>query len=108
MVTEPMGVSIFVGTFESQPLVFAHLLDLCPGLDFDHVEVICGVDPGPRLAHALTPQDAAAVEDALGLRTTVVMIFEAAMPIGAERLPQETGLLSYLARFMGFRHRPAP
>lgn len=100
-----MQVAVYAGTLDSQPLVFAHLLDAVPGLDLDYVEVICGADPGPRLAHAMAPEDAAAVEDALGLQTTVVLIFDRAMPPGL-RLPEATGRLTYLASFTGHRHLP--
>jgi len=100
-------VAVYAGEIESQPLVFAHLLDEMPGLDLDHVDVICGVDPQTRLAHALPPAQVAAVEDALGLYTTVVLIFSDAIPAG-QRLPTQTERLTWLGSFDGLRHRPAP
>lgn len=36
----PADIAVFAGEFESQPLVFAHLLDVEPQLDLTHVEVI--------------------------------------------------------------------
>lgn len=36
----PADIAIFAGDFDSQPLVFAHLLDVAPDLDLSHVEVI--------------------------------------------------------------------
>lgn len=36
----PADISVFAGDFASQPLAFAHLLDIAPGLDLTHVEVI--------------------------------------------------------------------
>lgn len=33
-------IAVFAGNFESQPLVFAHLLDVAPELEFDHIEVL--------------------------------------------------------------------
>lgn len=105
MATEMTRAAIYAGSFDSQPLVFAHLQDAMPGLNLDHVEVICGVDPVPRLKHALAPGAVSAVEDALGLRTTVVLIFSAAIP-GGTRLPTDTGRLSWLASFDAVRHRP--
>ncbi|MBY4894835.1 hypothetical protein KUL25_18920 [Rhodobacteraceae bacterium N5(2021)] len=36
----PADIAVFAGDFASQPLVFAHLLDVAPGLDLTHVEVI--------------------------------------------------------------------
>lgn len=98
-------VAVFAGTFASQPLVFAHLLDAFPALDLDHVEVICNVDPHDRLSHALPANDVAAIEDALGLHTTVVLIFAEALPPDT-RLPSETARLMWLATLDGRRHSP--
>ena len=36
----PADIAVFTGDFASQPLVFAHLLDVAPTLDLTHVEVI--------------------------------------------------------------------
>jgi hypothetical protein len=36
----PADITVLHGTFASQPLVFAHLLDVAPTLDLTHVEVI--------------------------------------------------------------------
>lgn len=36
----PADIAVFTGDFASQPLVFAHLLDVAPHLDLTHVEVI--------------------------------------------------------------------
>lgn len=36
----PADITVFIGDFASQPLVFAHLLDVAPSLDLSHVEVI--------------------------------------------------------------------
>ena len=105
MPTEPVRLAVYAGTFASQPLVFAHLADAVPGLDLDRVEVICGTDPRARLAHALAPAEAAAVEDALGLHTTCVLIFADALPPGT-RLPEDTGRLVRIGSFDGVRHRP--
>jgi hypothetical protein len=103
---ETVRVAVYAGTFASQPLAFAHLADAVPGLDLDRVEVICGVDPRARLAHVLAPDDVAAVEDALGLHTTVVLVFADALPPG-ERLPVRTAHLTWLATMQGARVRPA-
>ena len=55
VVRGPVDIDIFTGTFESQPLAFAHLYDLAMAtgreLDLDGVEVICKVDPVKRLGH---------------------------------------------------------
>jgi hypothetical protein len=105
MPTVPTRIAVYAGTFESQPLVFAHLMDEIPGLDVEHIEVIAGKDPGPRLAHAFDREVAEALEDALGLATTCVLIFPEAVPAGA-RLPDSTSLLSGLGVHPGVRHRP--
>lgn len=105
MVVVPTRIAVYAGTFESQPLVFAHLLDAMPGLDLDHVEVICGTDPRARLAHAFAPGVAEALEDALGLSTACVLIFPEAVPEGL-RLPDATAHLSGLGVHDGHRHRP--
>lgn len=36
----PADIAVFAGEFASQPLAFAHLLDVAPDLDLTHVEVI--------------------------------------------------------------------
>ncbi|MEJ6393681.1 hypothetical protein V8J82_10465 [Gymnodinialimonas sp. 2305UL16-5] len=36
----PADIQVLAGDFASQPLAFAHLLDVAPGLDLGHVEVI--------------------------------------------------------------------
>ncbi|MEO1679798.1 MAG: hypothetical protein AAFU80_16775 [Pseudomonadota bacterium] len=100
----PTRIAVYAGTFDSQPLVFAHLLDVAPGLDLDHVEVISG-DPRARLAHAFERPLAEALEDALGLATTCVLIFPEALPHGM-RLPDATDMLTGLGTHPGLRHRP--
>lgn len=104
---EPTRIAVFIGAMESQPLVFAHLMDAMPGLDLEEVEVICGADPAPRLAHVFPPETARAVEDAMGLMTTCVLIFAEALAPGT-RLPDRTGHLVCLGTFAGHRHRPDP
>jgi len=95
-------ISVFAGQFESQPLVFAHLLDAFgSNLNVEHIDVVCRRDPTAPLRHVLTETDAQAVEDALGLQDTCVLIFEAAIT----PLPEYgTDKLLHLATFNG--HRP--
>jgi hypothetical protein len=107
MALEPTRIAVFIGALESQPLVFAHLMDAMPGLDLEEVEVICGADPQPRLAHVFPPRIAEAVEDAMGLATTCVLIYADALAPGT-RLPDRTGRLTCLGTFDGHRHRPDP
>ena len=57
-------IAVYAGTFDTQPLVFAHLEDAMPGLDLAEVDVIMG-DPRARLAHAFDTPIAEALEDAL-------------------------------------------
>jgi hypothetical protein len=104
MPTEPTRIAVYAGTFESQPLVFAHLEDGMPGLDLTEVEVIMG-DPRARLAHHFEPELAEALEDALGLNTTCVLIFPEAVPEG-RLLPDRTDRLTGLGVHRGVRHRP--
>ncbi|GAA5073163.1 hypothetical protein N0B44_15240 [Roseibacterium beibuensis] len=46
----PAEITVFAGDFASQPLAFAHLWDVAPELDFDHVEVIPRAGAEKRLA----------------------------------------------------------
>jgi len=103
----PTRVAVYAGTFASQPVVFAHLIDAFPTLDLDAVEVICGTDPRARLAHVFAPDVARSVEDALGLATTCVLVFAEAIVEGT-RLPDRTEHLACLGVHPGVRHVPAP
>lgn len=101
---KPTRISVFAGQFDSQPLVFAYLIDTFgPDMNLDYVEVICRRDPAAPLRHVLDHKDACAVEDAMGLHDTCVMIFESA----SERLPcHGTDRLLHLATFTGHRNVP--
>ena len=102
------GVAVFAGTIASQPLVFAHLLDAADrhglALDLDHVEVICGGDPGKRLAHVFDPRDAALIRARQGGDSTVVLVFPEALIPGARLFP-DTPLLRALGHFKPIRPR---
>ncbi len=104
MTLEPARIAVYAGVFETQPLVFAHLEDAMPGLDLAEVEVIMH-DPRTRLAHAFETSVAEALEDALGLATTCVLIFPEAIQNG-QRLPDATDRLTGLGIHPGHRHRP--
>ena len=106
MATEATRIAVYAGTFDSQPLVFAHLEDAMPGLDLGEVEVIMG-DPRARLAHHFETELAQALEDALGLHTTCVLIFPEAVPEG-RLLPDQSDRLTGLGVHRGVRHRPGP
>ncbi|PRY25508.1 hypothetical protein CLV78_102688 [Aliiruegeria haliotis] len=105
---EVCRIDVYSGSFASQPLVFAHLGAAMPGLRLDDVEVICGVDPRRRLAHAFLAEAAEAVEDAMGLDDTCVLIFPDAVATMPGALPDATDLLRHLGTFDGHRHRPEP
>ncbi len=104
MATEQTRIAVYAGTFDSQPLVFAHLEDAMPGLDLGEVEVIMG-DPRARLAHHFDTGLAEALEDALGLHTTCVLVFPEAVAAG-RRLPDQTERLTGIGVHRGVRHRP--
>ncbi len=104
MTLQQTRIAVYAGVFETQPLVFAHLEDAMPGLDLAEVDVIMH-DPRRRLAHAFATDVAQALEDALGLATTCVLIFPEAVPQGL-RLPESTDRLTGLGVHPGHRHRP--
>lgn len=99
----PVRISVLAGSFESQPLVFAHLWDVSPDLDLGEVDVICRVDPGLRLAHYFDPATCAQIEDALGLADTVVLVFEEAGPTAIK-----SDMLRAVGMFEGHRQRQGP
>jgi len=74
----PADITVFAGDFESQPLVFAHLLDLSPELDLGHVEVVQGPRPLPRLAARFGDDGAQRLLEAAAPYDTLVLILPAA------------------------------
>ena len=102
------AVAVFAGRFASQPLAYAHLLDAAGAaglaLDFDHVEVICGGDPLPRLAHVFDTATAATLRAARGDADTLVLVFPEALIPGA-RLFADTGRLRRIGGFAPARPR---
>ncbi|MEL7300953.1 MAG: hypothetical protein AAFM92_11270 [Pseudomonadota bacterium] len=95
----PVEIMLFAGTFESQPVAFAHLYDIGPELDLGEVEVICKEEPAARLSHYFAPEQVELIVDTLGLHTTVVLAFPEAGPVPAS--PH----LFPLGRFTGTRIR---
>lgn len=93
-----VDIQVFAGTFESQPLAFAHLYDTAHahGLEIalDAVEVICKIDPTRRLAHYFDDAAIAAITEATGLHTTIVLVFPEAVggPLEGSHLLLEIGL----------------
>lgn len=80
-------VAVYAGNFASQPLAYAHVLDAAEAaglpLDLDHVEVICGADPGKRLAHVFDTGNTARIRDMRRGEDTLVLIFPEALRPGA-------------------------
>ncbi|MEO1796389.1 MAG: hypothetical protein AAFR53_05175 [Pseudomonadota bacterium] len=99
MAREDLEITLFAGTFESQPLAFAHLYDLDPDADLSEIEVICKAPPRPRLAHYFTPGQVDAIIDAMGLHTSLILVFPEAGRLKA------SGKLFPLGRFAGSRVR---
>ncbi len=89
-------VAVYAGSFASQPLAYAHVLDAaeaaCLPLDLDHVEVICGGDPGKRLAHVFDAGTTARIRDMRQGADTLVLIFPEAMRPGAAAFADTTRL----------------
>ncbi len=80
-------VAVYAGNFASQPLAYAHVLDAAEAaglpLDLDHVEMICGGDPGKRLAHVFDAGNTARIRDMRRGEDTLVLIFPEALRPGA-------------------------
>ncbi|MEJ6390740.1 hypothetical protein [Gymnodinialimonas ulvae] len=89
----PADITVFSGDFASQPLVFAHLLDVAPDLDLSHVEVI-QTNHAARLSAYFAP-----VPD-LPSDTTLVLILPAAHP-GLDCPFPQTARLRPLGQFRG-------
>ena len=103
---EQVSIAVFAGTFESQPVVFAHIFDLAQtqGLHIalDEVEVICKTDPEPRLTHYFVGPIADKIMDLMALNTTVVLAFPSSQM--GELEPSKR--LKSLGTFHGTRPRP--
>jgi hypothetical protein len=88
----PADITVFAGDFASQPLAFAHLLDLAPDLGLGHVEVVQGPKPLPRLAARFPEQTAARLLSDAAPYGTLILILPAAFDglacpvVGSEHL----------------------
>lgn len=73
----PARITIYSGTFASQPLAFARLLDAADRagtfLNLDNVDVIRHA-PEVRLAHYFPPATVAAIEDLQGTDNTLILL----------------------------------
>ena len=96
---QPVEIAVYAGTFESQPLVFAHLYDLATALGvevaLDEIEVICKADPTARLSHYFDVETVADITAELGLHTTTILIFPEALAGDLEGSTRLTALGKY-------------
>ncbi|MEM1238100.1 MAG: hypothetical protein AAGI10_14120 [Pseudomonadota bacterium] len=92
-------IAVYAGTFESQPLVFAHLYDLATALGIemalDEIDVICKTDPTPRLAHYFDAETVDVITANLGLFTTTILVFPEALAGDLEGSTRITALGKY-------------
>lgn len=80
-------IAVFAGRFESQPLVFAHLLDEAPNLDLGHVEVLQDRGIRRRLEGFFPPETVTRLLVALHEDDTMVLVLpEAGFFEGSARL----------------------
>lgn len=100
---QPVTIDVWAGTFDSQPLAYAHLFDLatCSGREvaLEAVDVICKADPTARLKHYFTGETVDSITDGLGLNTTVLLVFPEAIAGGIPPSP----FLTHLGSFAGTR-----
>ncbi|WP_424965132.1 MULTISPECIES: hypothetical protein [unclassified Dinoroseobacter] len=83
----PADIAVFAGTFESQPLVFAHLLDEAPNLDFDQIEVLQDRGIRKRLEGFFPPETVTRLLVALDEDDTLVLLMpDAGVFPGSARL----------------------
>jgi len=78
----PAGISVYAGDFgpfpAAQPLVFAHLWDVAPELDLDHVDVVDAATSSARLAAYFDTGEAERIEQAAAGSDTIVLVLPAA------------------------------
>lgn len=73
----PADITAFAGDFESQQLVFAHLLDIAPDLELEHVDVIQSDNPLVRLGVYFDVKTAANIVAAALPYGTLVLVLPA-------------------------------
>ncbi|RMA44007.1 hypothetical protein [Rhodophyticola porphyridii] len=103
----PADITAFAGDFASQPLAFAHLLDVAPAIDLDHVEVIPATAPIARLTPYFGADTAQVIRAAATGRNTLLLILPAAYP-GLDCPFGATDLLSLIGTFRGTITRMIP
>ena len=103
----PAEITVLAGRFgpfpAAQPLVFAHLGDVAPALDLDHVEVV-PVEGAARLAAFLEEGTLAAVRQTAGDADTLVLVLPGAFE-GLDPPPLASPLLRDLGAFRGLVRR---
>jgi hypothetical protein len=103
----PADIAVFAGSFASQPLAFAHLLDLCPTLNLDHIEVIPAFGCQTRLAAHFDPEVISDIRFHLGTAETCILVLPAAFK-ELECPLRATELLRPLGDFRGTIARMIP
>jgi hypothetical protein len=107
----PAEIGVLAGRFGAhpgaQPLVFAHLLDIAPGLDLDHVEVIPHPGGETRLAAHFDDTARARIAAAAGGADTLVLILPDAFegldppPLASARLTDLGPVRGQVRRLVG-------
>lgn len=92
----PADIAVFGGDFASQPLVFAHLLDVAPSLDLEHIAVIQSGHAARLRAHF----DEALARDLAEAAGTLILVLPAAFE-GMECPVTRTSRLSDLGVHRG-------
>lgn len=92
----PADIAVLTGDFASQPLVFAHLLDVAPDMDLTHVEVI----QSGHIARLMAHFDGDTAERLAAGAATLVLILPAAFP-GVTCPVAQTAHLTPLGTFRG-------
>jgi hypothetical protein len=79
-------IPVASGVFASQPLVFAHLLDMAPDTDLDRIDVMQGTNLRARLGHYFAPQIITGILTEMGEADTLVLFLPGALPLETPRL----------------------
>jgi hypothetical protein len=98
----PADIAVFAGRFgggsHAQPIVFAHLIDIAPTLDLDHVEVIPTAHAARRMSPYFDASAVAALEAKLdGDEDTLILILPSSFdglscPVGTSAHMRDLGM----------------
>jgi hypothetical protein len=107
----PAEITVLSGRFgpfpAAQPFVFAHLGDVAPGLDLDHVEVIPRKGGATRLAQHFDESAISRLSGLAGDDDTFVLILPSAFegldppPLASDRLRSLGNLRGTVRRLLG-------